>query len=154
MFAENLGKFPCVYPVDSGNLLLLEPLVKALHRLPMAVFKGIVGDEKSADMYPVRFEVPGDAEFVLTVGRNTVISHKRISHTENLTGIRGVSKAFRIAYHCRGEYDFPVTRSGISERIAPELHPVLQFESCTEFTVHCTTIKKTTIPQRNGRHIN
>lgn len=45
VFPEHLGQFTCVDASYSGDVLALEPVGKALHSIPMAVFLAVVGDD-------------------------------------------------------------------------------------------------------------
>ena len=73
------------YQVSADYLLGFQPFVKAPGSFPVAVFKRIVGDYKTSDMNPVRFEIPGYPPLVHAICRDTVITYKRISYTKNLS---------------------------------------------------------------------
>ena len=85
LLPEKLGDRPGVDAVDSWNLLLLKPLVKALHRIPVTVVKGIVADHHTPDPDPFRLEVARYAILVKPFRWNTIISYQWVGYTKDLS---------------------------------------------------------------------
>ena len=80
LLAENLGNLPGIHSEDAGDAVLLEPLIQALDRAPVAVLEGVVGDDQAPDVNTLGLEVDGN-----TVGRllfrNSVVAYKRVGYT-------------------------------------------------------------------------
>ena len=80
IFAENLGERARIDPVNTGDLLLLQPLVQAFHRIPVTVAERVVADNQTAHPDVFRFEIPGDSHLVRSFKRNPVITNQRVGY--------------------------------------------------------------------------
>ena len=106
LLAEGLGEGTGVNAGDGGDVFPLEPGFQVLFCVPVAVGAAVIGHYQGAGVDVTALEVLFQAAFFLAVRRYAVVADERESGHQNLTGVRGVSQAFRVAGHSRVEHHF------------------------------------------------
>ena len=130
LFPEHFGELAGVDAEDAGDFLLLEPFVKTLDCIPVAVLLAVVRDNEPSDVNLFGLESRAESILVKFFGRNAVIPYERVTYAEYLPRIRRVGEALGIAYHSCGEYYFSRCSRVIAETPSFQPASVLEDKRC------------------------
>ena len=129
-FSEHFCKFPGVNAGNPYDFFSLEPFRKAFNSIPVTVFSTVFAYDERFCMNPRTFHERCQAVVLNRERRNAIVSYERVCQHHELSRIRRVRKAFRIAAHRRVENDLTAYRFLITEGFSFKAHPVVKNKGC------------------------
>ena len=126
MFTQHFGKFARVDARNAWHLFAFQPVPQTFHSIPMTVLLAIIAHDYSRSINAVTLHVSG--QFIITDCErwHTIIAHKRICKSHELSCIRRVCQTFGITHHGCVENHFACYRSFITKRLTMKFGSVVK----------------------------